>query len=106
MLNKIQVFYGERSKGHYGEAVFVLSNILSSFPFLILTALLSGTIIHYMVQFNPGLIHHAFFCLNLFGCLSVVEGCIMVVASMVPNLLMGIGIGTGAIVSNPLSPFL
>ncbi|KAI9080740.1 hypothetical protein K1719_037253 [Acacia pycnantha] len=97
-IEELKVFYGERSKGHYGEAVFVLSNILSSLPFLILTSVLSGTIIYYMVQFHPGLTHYAFFCINLFFCLSVVEGCIMVVASMVPNVLMGIGIGTGAII--------
>ncbi|XP_054778462.1 ABC transporter G family member 15-like isoform X2 [Prosopis cineraria] len=97
-IEELKVFYGERSKGHYGEAVFVLSNILSSFPFLVLTSLLSGTIIYYMVQFHPGLTHYAFFCINLFCCLSVVEGCIMVVASMVPNVLMGIGVGTGVII--------
>lgn len=93
------MFYGERSKGHYGDGVFVLSNILSSFPFLVLTALFSGTIIYYMVQFHPGLSNFAFFCINLFCCLSVVEGCVMVVASLVPNVLMGIGIGTGVVVS-------
>jgi len=99
--NKNQVFYGERSKGHYGEAVFVVSNIISSFPFIVLTSLLSGTIIYFMVQFHPGLTNYAFFCINLFCSLFVVESCIMVVASLVPNVLMGIGTGTGATVSIP-----
>ncbi|KAK7378131.1 hypothetical protein VNO80_03568 [Phaseolus coccineus] len=94
-IEELKVFYGERSKGHYGEAVFVVSNIISSFPFLVLTSLSSGTIIYFMVQFHPGLTNCAFFCINLFCCLSVVECCIMVVASLVPNVLMGIGTGTG-----------
>ncbi|KAG5043326.1 hypothetical protein JHK87_007241 [Glycine soja] len=97
-IEELKVFYGERSKGHYGEAAFVVSNIISSFPFLVLTSLSSGIIIYFMVQFHPGLSNCAFFCINLFCCLSVVECCIMIVASVVPNVLMGIGTGTGVIV--------
>ncbi|XP_027923670.1 ABC transporter G family member 15-like [Vigna unguiculata] len=97
-IEELKVFYGERSKGHYGEAVFVVSNIISSFPFLVLTSFSSGTIINFMVQFHPGLTNYAFFCINLFFCLSVVECCIMAVASLVPNVLMGIGTGTGVII--------
>ncbi|KAK7336536.1 hypothetical protein VNO77_17079 [Canavalia gladiata] len=97
-IEELKVFYGERSKGHYGEAAFVLSNIVSSFPFLVLISLSSGIIIYFMVQFHPGLTNCAFFCINIFCCLSVVESCIMVVASVVPNVLMGLGTGTGVIV--------
>ncbi|XP_045797655.1 ABC transporter G family member 15-like [Trifolium pratense] len=94
----LYVFYGERSKGHCGEAAFVISNIISSFPFLLLISLSSGIIIYFMVQFHPGFINCTFFCINLFCCLSVVESCIMVVAAIVPNVMMGIGTGTGFIV--------
>uniref|UniRef100_A0A0R0KR27 ABC transporter domain-containing protein n=1 Tax=Glycine max TaxID=3847 RepID=A0A0R0KR27_SOYBN len=94
---KANVFYGERSKGHYGEAAFVVSNIISSFPFIVLTSLSSGLIIYFMVQLHPGLVNFAFFCINLFCCLSVVECCMMIVASVVPNVLMGLGTGTGVI---------
>ncbi|KAK7285623.1 hypothetical protein RJT34_20399 [Clitoria ternatea] len=97
-IEELKVFYGERSKGHYGEAAFVVSNIISSFPFLVLISLFSGLIIYFTVQFHPGLTNCAFFCINLFCCLSVVESCIMVVASLVPNVLMGIGTGTGVII--------
>lgn len=105
-LRKNQVFYSERSKGHYGEAAFVLSNIISSFPFLLLISLSCGIIIYFMVQFHPGLNSCAFFCINLFCCLSVVESCIMAVAAVVPNMMMGIGVGTGVIVSESLICFL
>ncbi|KAJ1429998.1 P-loop containing nucleoside triphosphate hydrolase [Sesbania bispinosa] len=97
-IEELKVFYGERSKGHYGEAAFVLSNAISSFPFLLLISLSSGLIIYSMVQFHPGITNCTFFCINLFCCLSVVESCVMVVASLVPNVLMGIGTATGVII--------
>ncbi|XP_061955635.1 ABC transporter G family member 15-like [Populus nigra] len=97
-IEEMKVFRRERLVGDYGEAVLVLSNFFSSFPFLLAISLLSGTIIYYMVKFHPGFPHYAFFCINLFCCLSVIETCMMIVASLVPNVLMGIGIGTGVIV--------
>ncbi|KAK7336537.1 hypothetical protein VNO77_17080 [Canavalia gladiata] len=97
MIFCIMVFSGERSKGHYGEAAYVVSNIISSFPFLLVLSIFSGTIIYYMVKFHPGFANYAFLCINLFCCLSVVESCIMVVASVVQNVLMGLVTGTGVI---------
>ncbi|KAH8485568.1 hypothetical protein H0E87_027124 [Populus deltoides] len=97
-IEEMKVFRRERLGGDYGGAVLVLSNFFSSFPFLLAISLLSGTIIYYMVKFHPGFPHYAFFCINLFCCLSVIETCMMIVASLVPNVLMGIGIGTGVIV--------
>ncbi|XP_027351093.1 ABC transporter G family member 15-like [Abrus precatorius] len=97
-IEDLKVFYGERSKGHYGEAAFVLSNMISSFPFHLVLSLFSGTIIYLMVQFHPGLAHCTFFFINLFCCLSVAESCFMIVASVVPNVLMGLGTGSGVMV--------
>ncbi|KAK7244560.1 hypothetical protein RIF29_39384 [Crotalaria pallida] len=97
-IEELKVFYVERSKGYYGEAEFVLANMISSFPFLLVISLFCGIIIYLMVQFHPGATNLAFFCINLFCCLSVVESCIMTVASLVPNVLMGIGTGTGVII--------
>ncbi|XP_057982256.1 ABC transporter G family member 15-like [Malania oleifera] len=96
-IEEMKVSHRERFNGHYGEAVFVLSNLLSSFPFLFIISLSSGTILHYMVKFHPGFSHLAFFCINLLCCIAVVESCMMVTASLVPNLLMGIGTGVGVI---------
>ncbi|KAK4272510.1 hypothetical protein QN277_021061 [Acacia crassicarpa] len=96
-IEELKVFYGERSKGHYGEAVFVLSNILSSFPFLLVTSFCVVAITYSMVELHLVLAQSVFFFLNLLVCLSVIEGCLMVVASLVPNVLMGIGAATGVI---------
>ncbi|KAK7244562.1 hypothetical protein RIF29_39386 [Crotalaria pallida] len=97
-IEELKLFCVERSKGYYGEAAFVLANMISSFPFLLVISLFCGIIIYLMVQFHPGATNLAFFCINLFCCLSVVESCIMIVASLVPNVLMGIGTGTGVII--------
>lgn len=94
-----QVFYTERLNGHYGETVFVLANFLSSLPFLVAISLLSGTTIFYMVKLHPGFSHYGYFCINLFCCITVIESCMMVVTSFVPNALMAIGTGAGVIVS-------
>lgn len=95
----VQVFYRERLSGYYGVVVYILSNFLSSFPFLAAIGAITGTITWYMVKFRPEFSHYVFYCLSLYGCISVVESCMMVVASLVPNFLMGLVTGAGIIVS-------
>lgn len=98
-MHKNQVSYRERLNGHYGEAVFALSNFLSSFPFMVMIPLTSGTIIYYMVKFHPGFSHYGYFFINLFCCISIMESCMMIVALLVPNALMGVGVSAAVIVS-------
>ncbi|XP_010279499.1 PREDICTED: ABC transporter G family member 15-like isoform X2 [Nelumbo nucifera] len=102
-LEEIRVFYRERLNGHYGSAVYILSNFLSSFPFLLGVSTTTGTIISFMVKFHSGFSHLLFTWLNLLSCISVVEGCMMIVASLVPNYLMGVIVGIGIIVIIMLS---
>ncbi|KAK4838524.1 hypothetical protein QYF36_014457 [Acer negundo] len=47
-----------------------------------------------MVKLHPGISRLAYFCINLFCCISILETCMMWVALLVPNVLMGIGVGT------------
>ncbi|KAK3408522.1 hypothetical protein EUGRSUZ_J00745 [Eucalyptus grandis] len=91
------VFYRERLNGYYGVAVFIISNFLSSFPFLVAITLTTGTITYHMVKFRPEFSHYVFFCLNIYACIAVIESLMMVVASLVPNFLMGIITGAGII---------
>uniref|UniRef100_M1CKB5 White-brown-complex ABC transporter family n=1 Tax=Solanum tuberosum TaxID=4113 RepID=M1CKB5_SOLTU len=93
--NSIQVFQRERMNGHYGVIAFVISNTLSAMPFLILIATLSGTVCYLMVRFHPGFSHYLFFVLALYASITTVESLMMVIASVVPNFLMGIVIGAG-----------
>ncbi|KAL6341926.1 hypothetical protein AAG906_038171 [Vitis piasezkii] len=96
-IEEVKVFSHERTKGHYGNAVFVLSNFLSSFPFLVGISVSSITIIFYMGKIGSDFSHYAYLCLVLFGCIAAVESSMMLVASLVPNYKMGILVGSGFI---------
>lgn len=94
----MQVFYRERLNGYYGDVVYVLSNFLSSFPYQVAIASATGTITWYMIKPRPEFSHYVYYCLSLFGGNAVVESCMMVIASLVPNFLMGLITGAGIIV--------
>ncbi|CAL5423739.1 unnamed protein product [Camellia sinensis] len=49
------------------------------------------------MKFRPGFSHFACTCLDLVSSIAVVESCMMVVASLVPNFLMGLITGAGII---------
>ena len=94
-----QVFYRERLNGHYGISVYILSNFLSSFPFVAFMSITTATITYYMVKFHPGVSHVMYASLDLISSIAVVESSMMIIASLVPNYLMGVIIGAGYIVS-------
>ncbi|KAM0993367.1 hypothetical protein ACFX2A_009161 [Malus domestica] len=95
VIEELKVFRRERLGGHYGEALFVLSNFLSSLPFVVGMAFSSGTILYHMVKFHTGFSHYLYFCINLFCCIAVTEGTALITAALVPNLLMAIGAAAG-----------
>lgn len=101
------MFYKERLNGHYGVAVYILSNFLSSFPFLALMSLSTGTITYYMVKFRPEFSNYLYLSLDLISSIATVESSMMIIASLVPNFLMGVIIGAGYIVraGTPFFPF-
>lgn len=100
-----QIFEKERFKGHYGVGVFILSNLISSFPFLILMTLSSVSITYFVVKFRTGFYHFMYAALDLLISIAIVESCMMVVASLVPNFMMGIIVGAGFIVRISLNFF-
>ncbi|KAF5186111.1 Abc transporter g family member [Thalictrum thalictroides] len=94
-VEDMKVFQRERLNGHYGVTAFVISNTISAMPFLLMITFVSGTICYFMVNLHPGLLHYLFFVLCLYASVTVVESLMMVIASVVPNFLMGIIIGAG-----------
>ncbi|KAF5748736.1 ABC transporter G family member 12-like isoform X2 [Tripterygium wilfordii] len=98
-IEEMKVFTRERLNGYYGVSAYILSNSISSSPFLVAIAWISGTITYSMVKFHPGFSfsHYVFFCLNILFCIAVIESLMMVVASLVPNFLMGVVTGAGII---------
>ncbi|XP_039032839.1 ABC transporter G family member 12-like [Hibiscus syriacus] len=96
-IEELKVFYRERRNGHYGVAVYILSNFLSSFPFLTVMSLSTASITYYMVKFRPGISHFMYIALDLVSSIATVESCMMMIASLVPNFMMGVIIGAGYI---------
>ncbi|KAG8388975.1 hypothetical protein BUALT_Bualt02G0181100 [Buddleja alternifolia] len=96
-IEEMKVFYREKLNGYYGVSVFILSNFFASTPFLVAVSVITGTITFYMVQFHPGFSHYAYFCLNILGCIAMVESVMMIVASLVPNFMFGIIAGAGVL---------
>ncbi|KAI4304816.1 hypothetical protein MLD38_040281 [Melastoma candidum] len=96
-LEEMKVFYKEQGSGYYGVVVYILSNFLSSIPFLVAIATLTGSIIYNMVKFRPGFSHLLYYCVNIYACISVVESLLILIISLVPNFLMGFITGAGVI---------
>ncbi|XP_050223015.1 ABC transporter G family member 15-like [Mercurialis annua] len=96
-IEELKVFHKERLNGHYGVGVYILSNFLSSFPYLTVMSLSTASIIFYMVKFRSGFTHMFYAFIDLLSSIAAVESCMMTIASLVPNYLMGVIIGAGFI---------
>nr|XP_043621919.1 ABC transporter G family member 1-like [Erigeron canadensis] len=94
-VEDMKVFERERLNGHYSVGSFVIANTLSSTPFLFLVSVIPAVLAYYLTGLREGFNHFAYFTFVLFSCMMLVESLMMVVASLVPNYLMGIIIGAG-----------
>ncbi|CAM8969575.1 unnamed protein product [Rhodiola kirilowii] len=96
-LEELKVFYMERLNGHYAVGVYILSNFISSFPFLVGMSVATILITYNMVKLQSGLSRISYACLDLIFSISVVESLMMIIASLVPNFLMGLVISAGVL---------
>ncbi|XP_074380438.1 ABC transporter G family member 1-like isoform X2 [Apium graveolens] len=94
-VEDMKIFSRERLNGHYGVAAFVVANTFSSLPFLMLIGLIPGVISYYLVGLQKEFGHFVYYALLIFVCMILVESLMMVVASIVPDFLMGIISGAG-----------
>nr|XP_010321482.1 ABC transporter G family member 11-like [Solanum lycopersicum] len=94
-VEDMKIFTRERLNGHYGVAAYVVGNTFSSIPYLILISVIPGAIAYYLVGLQKGFDHFAYFSLVLFATMMLVESLMMIVASIVPDFLMGIITGAG-----------
>uniref|UniRef100_F6HTK2 ABC transporter domain-containing protein n=1 Tax=Vitis vinifera TaxID=29760 RepID=F6HTK2_VITVI len=94
-VEDMKVFGRERLNGHYGTGAFVVGNTLSSVPFLLLISLIPGAIAYYLAGLQKGCEYFIYYALVLFACMMLVESIMMIVASLVPNFLVGIITGAG-----------
>uniref|UniRef100_A0A0D9XEQ4 ABC transporter domain-containing protein n=1 Tax=Leersia perrieri TaxID=77586 RepID=A0A0D9XEQ4_9ORYZ len=94
-VEDMKIFGRERLNGHYGIASFMIANTLSSTPYLALISVVPGAIAYYLTGLHSSVNHFAYFAAVLFMTMMVVEGLMMIVASTVPDFLMGIITGAG-----------
>ncbi|RWR87101.1 ABC transporter G family member 11-like protein [Cinnamomum micranthum f. kanehirae] len=94
-VEEMKIFGRERLNGHYGVGAFVVGNTLSSLPYILLISVVPGTIAYYMTGLQTGFDHFIYFVVVLFVCMMLVESLMMIVASFVPDFLMGIITGAG-----------
>ncbi|KAK7363119.1 hypothetical protein VNO77_05249 [Canavalia gladiata] len=94
-VEDMKVFERERLNGHYSVTAYVIGNTCSSIPYLLLVSLVPGAIAYFLPGLHKGFEHFLYFFFVLFACLMLVESLMMIVASIVPNFLMGIITGAG-----------
>ncbi|ONK74113.1 uncharacterized protein A4U43_C03F2900 [Asparagus officinalis] len=94
-VEDMKIFGRERLNGHYGVTTFAISSIVSSTPYLALISIIPGAIAYYLVGLQRQFDHFLYFILVLFMCMMLVESLMMIVASIVPDFLMGIITGAG-----------
>lgn len=75
--------------------VYVISNTLSSIPYLLILSIIPGAITYYLTGLQRGFDNFICFALLLFASMTMVESMMMIVASIVPDFLMGIITGSG-----------
>lgn len=74
---------------------FVVGNTFSSIPYLLLISLVPGAMAYYLAGLQKSVEHFAYFSILLFVTVMLVESLMMIVASVVPDFLMGIITGAG-----------
>ncbi|KAL5698894.1 ATP-binding cassette sub- G member 1 [Ranunculus cassubicifolius] len=94
-VEDMKIFGHERMNGHYGVSSFVIGNTVSSIPYLFLITLVPAAIAYYLVGLQREIDRFVYFSLVIFVCTMLVESLMMIVASVVPDFLMGIITGAG-----------
>ncbi|KAF3435034.1 hypothetical protein FNV43_RR22121 [Rhamnella rubrinervis] len=94
-VEEMKVFERERLNGHYGAAAFVMGNTFSAIPYLLIISIIPGALSYYLPGLRKGCEPFFYFTCVLFACMMLVESLMMIIASVVPNFLMGIITGAG-----------
>ncbi|KAL0384449.1 UNVERIFIED_CONTAM: ABC transporter G family member 11 [Sesamum radiatum] len=94
-VEDLKVFRRERLNGHYGALAFVVAHTVSSTPFLLLISAIPGAITYFLAGLHQGNVEFMYFTLVLFACMMLVESLMMIVATIMPNFLLGLIVGAG-----------
>ncbi|KAK7252301.1 hypothetical protein RIF29_36147 [Crotalaria pallida] len=95
LLEEMKVFERERSNGHYGVTAFLIGNILSSVPYMLMISVIPGGIAYYLCGLHKGLEPFTYFTCLLFAIGIWVESLMLVVGSISPDYITGMFIAGG-----------
>ncbi|CAG9466909.1 unnamed protein product [Pedinophyceae sp. YPF-701] len=94
-IEDLKVFIRERLNGWYGVSAFVMSNTISTIPFVFGIALFPALCVYWLAGLNSDGQVFMRFVFNLFLALYTVESLMMCISLVVPHFLMGIAGGAG-----------
>ncbi|GMN49474.1 hypothetical protein TIFTF001_018628 [Ficus carica] len=95
LVEDMKIFERERLNGHYSSTAFMIGNTISAQPYLLLISVIPGGLAYYLPGLQKNYKHFLYFISVLYVCMMLVESLMMIVASLVPNFLMGIITGSG-----------
>ncbi|XP_058764375.1 ABC transporter G family member 1-like [Vicia villosa] len=95
LLEEMKVFERERLNGHYGVTAFLIGNIFSAVPYILMISLIPGGIAYYLCGMHKGLEHFVYFISLLLAIVMWVESLMLVVGSISPNYVIGMFITGG-----------
>jgi len=81
--------------GHYGVTAFLIGNIFSSLPYIIMISVIPGGIAYQLCKMHKGLEHFLYFISLLIAIVMWVESLMLVVGSISPNYVIGMFITGG-----------
>lgn len=87
------VFLRERANGSYMVASYNVAHLLVDIPFVALLAVVCGSITYWLVGFNNAGENFLYYLLDLFFSFMVAESLMILIASMVPDPIIGIAGG-------------
>ncbi|KAH1050032.1 hypothetical protein AAZX31_08G068700 [Glycine max] len=95
LLEEMKVFERERLNGHYGVTAFLIGNIFSAVPYMLLISLIPGGIAYYLCGMHKGPERFFYFTSLLFAIVMWVESLMLVVGSICPNYVIGMFLAGG-----------
>ncbi|GAB4842905.1 ATP-binding cassette sub- G member 3 [Ancistrocladus abbreviatus] len=81
-IKEIKIYTSEDSNRHSGASVFLIGQFLSSIPFLFLISVSSSLVFYFLIGLRDEFSLLMYFVINLFMCLLVNEGLMLLVASI------------------------
>ncbi|KAK2383521.1 ABC transporter G family member [Trifolium repens] len=95
LLEEMKVFERERLNGHYGVTAFLIGNIFSAIPYMLMISLIPGGIAYYLCGMHKGLENFIYFISLLLAIVMWVESLMLVIGSISPNYVIGMFITGG-----------